>query len=130
MLFNGNARQVNGGQVYGYTNHPDRNTGALTAAWTGTGTDIIGDVLSMIEAAMADNYYGPYNLYVPQAYWAILLGDYKAESSQTYLERIRAIDQIRDVKPSSKLAADNVVLTQMTRDVVDVAVAQDITVVQ
>lgn len=131
LVFNGNTRKVGGAQIYGYTSHPDRNTGSLTAAWTAaSGTDIIGDVLAMIGKAVAANYFGPYMLYVPQTYWSALLEDYKANTERTYLERIRAIDGIIDVKPSYKLATNNVVLVQMTRDVVDLATALDITTVE
>ncbi len=131
MLFNGSGVIIGGGTVFGYTNHPDRNTGTLTATWLNPATrDIIADVINMIGAAEADGYFGPYMLYVPQDYWSELREDYKADSERTFMERILAIDEITGVKVTDALATDNVVLVQMTRDVVDLSIGQDITTVE
>lgn len=129
-LFNGGDVVVGGNPIYGYTNHPDRNTGTLTAAWTNAGArDIILDVVQMIGAAEAAGYFGPFMLYCPQDYWSELRDDYKAESERTYYERITAINEVQDIKVTPALA-DEVVLVNMTSDVVDLSIGQDITTVE
>ena len=68
-LFNGGDVVVGGDSIFGYTNHPDRNTGALTAPWTTVATrDILRDVINMTNALEADSYFGPYMFYVPIAF--------------------------------------------------------------
>ncbi len=136
-LFNGSGVIVGGGTLFGYTNHPDRNTGTLTASWLTAATrDIIADVIAMIAANETDGYFGPYMLYVPQDFFSELKEDYKADSERTFLERILAIPEIQDVKVTVSLVGGttsgqgNVVLVQMTRDVVDLSIGQDITTVE
>ena len=70
-LFNGPGITVGTSTAYGYLNHPNINaitysgTGELWDAPGKTGQEIMDDVMSMINALHADNFFGPYNLYVP-----------------------------------------------------------------
>lgn len=135
-LFQGaNTLTIGNGTIYGYTDFPGRNTGVTIAtAWdqisSNVGTTILSDVLDMIDAAHTDLYFGPYMLYVPSNYWVTLMDDFKAESDKTTIQRIRELDSIIDVKVSDKLPNDNVVLVQMTSDVVDMVVGQGPTTIQ
>lgn len=129
VLFNGGIT-VGGGTVYGYTNFPDRKTGTLAAAWTAaSGVQIVDDVLNMIATLENNNYRGPYFLYVPVLYGAELRADYKAESERTYEERLMAIPEIAGIRTSAKLSG-GVVLVQMSSDVVDLSVGQDVATVE
>lgn len=126
MLVQGASMPFGGGNIYGLTNHPSRNTGSLTSNWADsvntTGEEIVNDVLKMMAALVADNMYGPYELYVPSDYYVRLSDDYKANSDRTIMERILSIPGIRKVLPSTFLgtgASGKVVLLQMTRDVAD-----------
>jgi hypothetical protein len=132
MLFNGSGTYTfGGGTIYGYTDFPSRNTGSLTGAWTGlTGEQIVADVLSMKQAAIDDRFYGPYVLYVPVAYETALDDDFKANSDLTVRQRIKQIEGISDVKVSDKLATGNVVLVQMTSDVVRIVNGMNISPVE
>lgn len=136
ILFKGNALTFGGASVTGYTTAANRNTGSLTGDWAlaaQTGEIIIKDILAMITAAHADNMYGPYRLYVPASYWVKLADDYKANSDRTILERIEAIPSITGVRPSDDLldgGTGEVVLVQFTKDVVDMVVGQQPTVVE
>mgnify|MGYP003638105462 CR=1 FL=1 len=137
MVFNGSVVQVGSGVVYGYTNHPDRITGTLTDAWTdAVNRDIMTDVLAMLSAAEAINYRGPFTLYVPTSYMSVLREDYSTlKGDRTFLERILAIPEITEVKgtPSlqgTDLSGDEVLLVQMTSDVVDLSIGQDIVTVE
>ena len=121
ILFNGANITVTNSTIYGYTTHPARNTGAVSAAWaTATGEQIVSDIVSMMSDLAADNMYGPYALYVPTAVYAHFADDYKTNSDRTILERILAIPEIEVVRGTSNLTGSNVVLVQLTRDVVDV----------
>lgn len=120
-------------QLFGYTNRTNRNTITLAQNWDAsgkTGEEILADVLSMITAAQADRMYGPYMLYVPTAYWVPLMDDFKANSDKTILQRLRELPNIIDVKVADKLTANNVLLVQMTRSNVDMAVGMQPTVVR
>jgi uncharacterized linocin/CFP29 family protein len=112
---------------------------ALTVSgsdWATSGTNIIADVVNMLETAYNANLFGPFLLYVPKNYWAALQDDYStSKGDRTFLERIRAFDNIEDVRPLDSLAAGtagaaNVHLVQMTEDVWDLTEAQDVTTVQ
>jgi len=131
LIFNGGYTVGTEGTIYGYTNAPDRNTGSVTAAWaSATGAQIIGDVLNMINMAQADHMYGPYVIYVPAPVYVHMGDDYKAESDRTILERVLAIPGIASVMPSDTLTGENVLMIQMSRDVVDLVVGMQPTVVQ
>ena len=76
----------------------------------------------MVQASLNDHMYGPYVLYVPIDYYNKLADDYKTNSDRTILERVLAIPQITNVRPTENLpggASGKVVLVQMTRDVID-----------
>lgn len=137
ILFNGADITVSGDTVEGYTNATNRNTGALTGDWSNpvavTGEQIVQDVLDMIQAELNDNMFGPYVLYVPIDYYNRMSDDYKTNSDRTILERVLAIPQISAVKPSQNLpggATGQVLLVQMTRDVVDIVVGMEPMLVQ
>lgn len=135
MLFSGSAIQVDGGVIYGYLNHPDRNTVAITLSWTNagkTGANILTNVQAMLAAARADFYFGPYTLYIPGAYEGKLDDDFNPGTSdtRTIRQRIMALEGIAEIVVADQMPADNVVLVQLERDVVDMAIAQDITTVQ
>ena len=136
MLFDGSNVNGTNTPIYGYTTAPNRNTGSISnwaSASTVDGADIVAEVLAMIAALYADNMYGPYMLYVPTDYWNRLMDDYKANSDRSILERIMAIEGIAGVKMSPNLsggASGEVVLVQMTSDVVDIAEGMQPTTVQ
>lgn len=134
MLFAGDPTTVAGNTIYGYTNFPARNTDTLSTAWDSVtdNQDIIDDVLTMCDSARADNYYGPFTLYIPSGYEGTMDDDFKPGSgdTRTVRERILQIESVARVVVADRLSADNVILVQMTSDVVDLAVAQDVTTVQ
>ena len=130
VLFKGATLQSGGGNIYGYTTHPNRNTGSVTATWvTTTGDNILTDTVAMIGAANADNMYGPYMLYVPIAVYVNLLKDFKAASDKTTLQRLLEIPVIKGIKATSQLTVSNVVLVQFAKDTVDWLDGQQPTVV-
>lgn len=134
LLFNGSTVKMNGATLPGLTNFAARNSVDFTdnLPWTDaskTGETILADVNAMITASEAAKYRGPFNLYVPTAYSAPLRADFKANSDKTVMERLLELDQISSIKVADRLTGDNVVMYQSTRDVIDLAMGQDITTV-
>lgn len=133
MLFSGAPVRVDGATIYGYTTHPDRNTVDMAKPWNDpsvTGENIIADVTAMLNAARAAKHYGPFVIYVPTAYEGKLDQDYRQWDTRTIRERILSLGGVTGVMVADFLPGNNVVMVQMTRDVVDLAIAQDITTVQ
>ena len=136
-LVQGVSMPLGGHSIYGFTNHPSRNTGSLTSNWADsvntTGEEIVNDVLRMMAALVADNMYGPYDLVIPNDYYVRLADDYKAGSDRTIMERVLAIPGIESIMPSAYLtggASGKVVLYQTSTDVVDMVDGIQPTMVQ
>ena len=111
-----------GGTIYSYVNTPGRNQVTLAANWDAagkTGAQIITDVLNCKSASIAAMHYGPFMLYIPTLYETKLDEDYStAKGSNTIRERILAIASIEGIKVIESLPANNVIMVQMTSDVV------------
>jgi len=133
MLFVGpdsSTYSFGGGTIYGYTNFPGRITGSLTANWDSMSDDsvntvgekILSDVLDMKQDSIDALHYGPWILYVPTAYETTMEKDYNSgrSSSPSIRQRIENVSGIEAVKVADKLPANNVVLVQMTSNVVRV----------
>jgi uncharacterized linocin/CFP29 family protein len=122
LLVNGVTNyNFGGGTIYGYTTFPSRNTVSLSLNWddaSKTGEQILADVLAMKQAAIDDNFFGPYVLYIPTNYETVLDEDFKANSDKTIRQRLLEIDSITEIKVIDKLSDDNVLLVQMTSDVI------------
>jgi hypothetical protein len=134
MLLSTTAIVVGGNTIYGYINHPNRNTIDLAEMWDNvatTGLDIFEDVQAMVSAARADNHFGPYVLHIPGSYQAAMDNDFAPGSgdTRTVRQRLLLIEGLEEIVVCDRLAAHNVVLVQMTKSVVDLAKAQDIVTV-
>lgn len=120
MLFTSTSYTYGGGTIRSYLSEPNRNTGTLTGDWSGlTGSQILTDALAMKQASIDAYHYGPWMMYVPTAYETALDGDYDTTTPGTTIrERILKIAGIKGVKVVDTLTATNVLLVQMTSDVV------------
>jgi len=135
-IFNGNddiAVTYNGVQakIYGYTTDPNRGTGTISDWSLPANNDaIVTDVIAQLGAMHADQGGVPNDsviLYVSNDFWVNFQNDYKTtEASRTVLERLKAIAQIKDVKPAEKLASKNAVLVEMSSRSVELGIASDI----
>lgn len=134
MLFSGVPIVVEGGTIYGYTNHPDRNQVSLTTPWTSitqaNNNLIVADVMAMQQASRNARHFGPWMLYVPAAYEAKLDEDYRSLDTRTLRARLLALSGLQDIKVADFLTGNNVVLVELDRQTVDLATAQDISTVQ
>lgn len=125
--------EFGGGTIYGYTNYPSRNTHVLTnptaAGWT-PGT-LLAEVLAMKQKSMTDMFYGPWVLYNSPAWDEYLDNDYSdAKGDNTLRERLRLVEGINDIRTLDYLTGYQLILVQLTSDVVREVVGMDITTVQ
>jgi len=127
MIFNGISLEYAGLKVQGYTNFQGRNTYTIPISWTNPSATPLKDVLNMVQEAKDDYYDGPFTLYVPRQYSSVLSDDFSAaKGSDTLKDRLEKIPSIKEVKEAPMLADDNLVLVQLTSNVVDLPVAQNI----
>lgn len=138
MVFNGttmgNVKSAqNSYQVYGLTNFPTRAT-ATISDWANpavTPEQILTEIFNMVKILETEQRrYGPYTLYIPGEYLSRFREDFKANSDKTLMERVLDEASISAVRASDVLEAGNVLLVQMTSDVLDLAIASDLTTVQ
>lgn len=118
----GTKDERNRNKIYSYINHPDRITGSLSQNWDNSAlspSTIINDVRAMKQASINAHFYGPWALYVPTGYETVLDDDYDATTPGTTIrERVLKIAGIDEIKVIDTLPANNVLLVQMTQDVV------------
>jgi len=82
-------------------------------------------VLNMKQDLINNGYYGPYVLYVPTNFSLSLDDDLKAETSTTVRQRLMEIEGISEVKVADFLADSNVVMVNMSRNVVDLVIGME-----
>ena len=129
-LINGSKLKAGGGlQSYGYLNYTHRNTHSLATAWnaaTVTGENILTDVLNMIDVAKGDRFFGPYVMYINSKWYTKLNQDFKANSDKSIRSRLMEIEALESIKELDVLGdTNNVILVQMTRDVVSMVVGEE-----
>lgn len=134
MLFQGGPT-FGGLPIYGYTTHPHVNRYQFAGgeAWDvagHTGEEILADVLAMIQKLITARMFGPYVMYIPSAYSVKMSEDFKTNSDKSIRERLLQIDSLRAIRVAHQLPANTVVIVQMTRDVVAMAMGEPIQTVQ
>jgi len=122
MLFTNTTYAFGGGTIYSYLSELNRNLVTLSQNWDAsgkTGAEILQDVLGMKQSSINAYHYGPWQLYIPTSYETVLDEDYDATTPGTTIrERLLKIAGINGIKVIDTLTANNVVLVQMTTDVV------------
>lgn len=104
---------VNGSDLPGIIDHPNRITGTMDAAWLNlarTTLDIdkaVLDVTSMKQDLVDAGYQAPYRLYVPSAYGAALDSDTSTSYQETLKDRLLKIDGIEAVEIAFELPDTN-----------------------
>ena len=121
-----------GGNLYGYTNFPQSISQLLTAptasSWTAAVT--VQEVLEMVQASIQAYHYGPWVLYYGPEWSQYMNNEYKPQSDDTLAGRLRRIDNIQAVNMLDHLSGYDLILVQMTPDVVREVVGMEITTVQ
>lgn len=133
MLYQG-GKTFGGLTIYGLSTHPDRNIASFgtNGAWdqaAKTGDNILTDVGTLLSAAQAEGYDGPYSLHLPQGFNLKLALDYKATGDKTIRQRLLDNDQITDIVFSDKMVT-GVILVQNTPDVVAIINGETLQTVQ
>jgi len=123
QLFTDMTYPFGGGTIYSYVNHPHRNTVALAVNWDAaaiTAALILADVQNMKQTSMDNLHYGPWMLYIPSAYETVMDTDYEtgAINGQTIRERLMKIGGIQGIKVIDRMPANEILLVQMTSNVV------------
>lgn len=135
LLGTGPGYQYGGYNLYGYTNFPGRMTKVMTAPTSGgwVPKTTIEEVLAMRLQSQLEFHYGPWMLYNGPKWDAYLDDDYSdAKGDNTLRERLKQIDGIQDVRTLDFLVNSDyqMLLVQMTSDVVQEVIGMDITTIQ
>jgi uncharacterized linocin/CFP29 family protein len=122
-----------GGTIHGYISHGSRATYALSAHWNdtaATGETVLADVLGMKQELIDNRHYGPYVLYIPTNFETSIDEDFKAGSDKSIRQRLLEVSGISDIRVADKLTSDNVVLVEMSSEVVRLINGLDIQTIQ
>jgi len=119
------AGMINFASTIGYT-----LTTPVGATASGIGASLLADILAMRAASTAAFHYGPWMMYNAPNWDIYLDNDFKANSDKTVRERIKAVNGIIDVKTLDFLQNYDVVLCQMTSDIIRMVIGMDITTLQ
>ena len=132
MLYQGATGVFNGLNIYGFTDHPDRNTGGYSGAnWaTASGADMVADIKAAFQSLETAQFYGPYWMDIPTGYGIELIDDFKTESDRTISERLQAIPGLDRITVVDQLPANEIVIYQPTSDVVTWAMGEEVQTVQ
>jgi hypothetical protein len=128
-----------GGTIYGMTNFPPRITQNIMAptdsGWTPQRT--VADILSMRQSSINRFYYGPWMIYNAPDWDQYLDEDYfhidaSVGTQQTLRERILKIQGVQDIRTAHFLGNGifDMIMIQMTSDVVRMVMGMDITTLQ
>jgi uncharacterized linocin/CFP29 family protein len=130
MLFNGITKELGGYKIYGYTNAPHRISDTAVGDF-GTAGNAYKTFVKAIGAFAALGFDGPFNAYLSTNQYNELLNLLGSVNDYNELTVItRQLPQIASVKRSFNIVDGSMVMVQMTADVVDLAVAEDVTPVQ
>lgn len=129
-LFYGSTVVVGGNSLPGYMNYTHSNQeNACTGTWTANPDKAMEDVSLLMSDLEADHHYGPYILYVHSDEWADLR-QRSQYTDTTYLDLVKGMAGIEDIKTSDQLLAHDILLVEMTRETVDLDIAVDVKVVE
>lgn len=121
-----------GGTIFGYTDYTNRLTYSITAptdsGWSGT--QFLRDLLGMRQALYNNYYYGPFKVYVSPAWDQYIDEDFKPNSDKSIRTRAKEINGITDIQTLDYLANTQILMVQMTSDVIREVIGMDMTTVQ
>ena len=121
------------GTIYGYTDFPSILTRTITTPTgaIGQGATFLADVMAMKQQSHNALHYGPWVLYVASAWDQFLDDDFKANGDQTIRERVMKINGLQDIRTLDYFTGTyDIVLVQMTQDVVREVMGMDIVTLQ
>jgi uncharacterized linocin/CFP29 family protein len=121
-----------GGTIYGWLDHPNRNSVTLSTygnwdASGGTGAQVLKCVNAMIQASINDNYYGPWRLWLPQAYASVLNYRYNAYTGESVGDILSKLAGIVSVDIHPKMTSNKVALVPTSPLAFDIVMGLDVT---
>jgi len=122
-----------GGSITGYTNFGSVMTKTITSPATSgwVGSTIVTEVLAARQQSYNAYHYGPFMLYTGPSWDAYLDQDYSSsKGDNTVRERLAKISGIMGVKTLDYLSGYEMLLVQMTSNIVRSVEGMDITTVQ
>lgn len=120
-----------GGTIYGLRNAPNRFTKVLSQPTGSNGPTIIAQIASMLQTLKDNFFYGPYIAYMSNAYQQWLMQDYTTTYAKALWARIQeATPEITAWRPLDFLTGYQIILVQMTSDVIEAVQGMPITTVQ
>jgi len=135
-FINGWKRPIDGYEMHGFTNHPDRNQVAGSNWYDDTtdAEDIRGDFLSVVEALEDDEFDdGGYWAYVNRNEYQRLrriIADFGSGNPGDTNMRERILDELGDeisrIRKTKHVPPGEAVIFQPTRDVVELGVAEEV----
>lgn len=135
LAINGDTSiKFNGMTLYGLLTHPNADSDTATNFGGGdfaTAGNFEKTVAGVIQAMNDDEFRGPFTLYLSETQYNQVSHTYHADGTgNTPLQRVESWPSIRAVLPlpTAVLAAGSMVAIQMTRDVLEWAEGQAITV--
>lgn len=122
-----------GGTVYGLTNFPQRMTKTMTSPestdWTGE--LLVDEVLEMRQQSINAHHYGPWVIYASPNWDRFLDRDYsEKKGDNTLRQRVEAINGIQGVRTADHLSGYQMIMVQMTSNIIREVIGMDITTVQ
>lgn len=128
-----NSYSFGGYTIYGLTNFPSRGTQVVTNPTSGSWTPqkLLAEVLAMRQSSVDKKHYGPWMLYFGTAWDQYLDEDFSTlKGDLTVRQRLGQINGIQDVRSADYLTGFNVLLVQMTSDVIREVIGMDVTTLQ
>jgi uncharacterized linocin/CFP29 family protein len=122
-----------GGTIYGLTNYTNSLTKTITSPATSgwTGATLVEEILEMRLQSQNAYHYGPWMVYTAPNWDVYLDDDYSsAKGDNTLRERLQKIQGIQDVRTLDYMSNYDIVMVQMTSDVIREVIGMDITTVQ
>ena len=113
MVLNGNSKiVVNGQQMWGLRNHPNRTSSSMGVALNGaTGPQWVEEVTALIQSLHDQNFYAPVTIYVNYADWFYASNtDFSTQyPNKTILQRVMEIAGVQAIVPGSKVPASEMI---------------------
>lgn len=119
--------------LYGLTTLPERLTKTITSPLAGgwTGKTLLNELLDMKQLLRDNNFFGPFMVYVGSSWDKYMDDDFStAKGDITLRERLKMVENIEDVRTADFLSGYQIVMVQMTSDVVRTVVGMDIVTLQ
>jgi hypothetical protein len=110
--------------LYGLLDFPGTQNPTIGAAWDAsgkTGVQIIEDVLEMILTSTTEKYYGPWALFIPDAWRTVLNRRCYDNDARNVKEVILAIDGVVSCLVAPKLPTNTPLLINLSPQTVQVA---------